>query len=74
MDVPLFSIFTRSGLPIRALTERLPTFKEALQLLTTKAMLHSNDNQIRAARMLGISRSALSKRLKKLTGETPTEA
>ena len=60
--------------PTLAFAERLPTFKEALQLLTAEAMRRCNGNQTHAARLLGISRPALSKRLKKLTGEMPSEA
>ena len=44
--------------------ERLPTFGEAAELLVTEAMQRSSGNQTIAARMLGISQPALSKRLK----------
>ena len=43
---------------------RLPTLKEVANLLVDEAMRRSDDNQTRAARLLGISRPALSKRLK----------
>lgn len=44
--------------------ERLPTFSEAAELLVAEAMARSNNNQTIAARLLGISQPALSKRLK----------
>ncbi len=44
--------------------ERLPTFGEAAELLVTEAMQRSSNNQTIAARLLGISQPALSKRLK----------
>lgn len=47
-----------------ACCERLPTFGEAAELLVNEAMQRSSNNQTIAARMLGISQPALSKRLK----------
>ncbi|KHK02664.1 sigma-54-dependent transcriptional regulator [Desulfovibrio sp. TomC] len=44
--------------------ERLPTFIEAADLLVTEAMARAGGNQTLAARLLGISQPALSKRLK----------
>ncbi len=44
--------------------ERLPTFGEAAELLVEEAMKRANSNQTIAARLLGISQPALSKRLK----------
>ena len=44
--------------------ERLPTFGEAAELLVEEAMCRANGNQTIAARLLGISQPALSKRLK----------
>ncbi len=44
--------------------ERLPTFGEAAELLVEEAVSRANGNQTIAARLLGISQPALSKRLK----------
>ena len=44
--------------------DRLPTFGEAAELLVAEAMSRANGNQTIAARLLGISQPALSKRLK----------
>jgi len=44
--------------------EHLPTFGEAAELLVEEAMSRANGNQTIAARLLGISQPALSKRLK----------
>ena len=43
---------------------RLPTLKETANLLVAEAMRRAGNNQTRAAKLLGISRPALSKRLK----------
>jgi transcriptional regulator with GAF, ATPase, and Fis domain len=45
--------------------ERLPTFFEAADLLVTEAMGRASGNQSIAARILGITQSALCKRLKR---------
>lgn len=47
-------------------SNELPTIKEATKLLVVEAMNRANGNQSIAAQMLGISRQALSKRLKNL--------
>jgi DNA-binding NtrC family response regulator len=47
-----------------ACCQRLPTFSEAAELLVAEAFARSNNNQTIAARMLGISQPALSKRLR----------
>ncbi len=46
--------------------EQLPTFNEAAAFLVMDAMSRANNNQTMAARLLGISQPALSKRLKGL--------
>lgn len=51
--------------PFSAL-DRLPTFAEAAELLMLDAMQRSGGNQTFAARLLGVSQPALSKRLKSL--------
>jgi transcriptional regulator with PAS, ATPase and Fis domain len=45
--------------------KKLPTIKEATRLLVAEAMKRAGNNQSVAARMLGITQQALSKRLKK---------
>jgi len=47
----------------------LPTLKQAANALVEKAMAHTGGNQSAAARILGISQQALSKRLQKLREE-----
>ncbi|WP_242393508.1 sigma-54-dependent transcriptional regulator [Anaeromyxobacter oryzisoli] len=44
--------------------ERLPTLDEAMELLVREAMARAGGNQTLAARLIGTSQSALSKRLK----------
>jgi DNA-binding NtrC family response regulator len=44
--------------------DELPTFREAYELLLEEAMSRSGGNQTVAARLLGVTQSALSKRLK----------
>ncbi|NVN91114.1 MAG: sigma-54-dependent Fis family transcriptional regulator [Desulfuromonadales bacterium] len=46
--------------------EELPTFSDAAAFLVLEAMQRANNNQTLAARFLGISQPALSKRLKQL--------
>jgi DNA-binding NtrC family response regulator len=52
-----------SGNPFAGL-EQLPTFREAYDLLLDEALARSSGNQTLAARLLGVTQSALSKRLK----------
>ena len=54
------------GAPPLTFSHRLPTIKEATSLLIEEALRRSDGNQSRAARMLGISQQALSKRLKNI--------
>jgi DNA-binding NtrC family response regulator len=57
------------GPPI-AFSSCLPTIKQATALLVAEAMKRADGNQSIAARMLGISQQALSKRLKKMAPGT----
>lgn len=52
--------------PLVSFSSRLPTIKEATELLVAEAMKRADGNQSIAARLLGISQQALSKRLKKM--------
>jgi DNA-binding protein Fis len=45
-------------------SDRLPSLKQAEQLLISEAMKRASGNQSIAAQMLGITRQALNKRLK----------
>jgi len=45
--------------------DTLPTFSRSLNLLIDEAMRRAKGNQSHAARLLGISQSALNKRLKR---------
>lgn len=54
----------KSLLDMLVKVDAMPTFAEMKQLMTSAAMIRSNGKQILAARMLGISQPALSKRLK----------
>ena len=57
-------ILEPDSVPSISYPEQLPTLKESADLLVDEAMRRSNQNQTQAARLLGISRPALSKRLK----------
>lgn len=52
---------------------RLPTIKDATDLLVKEAMRRSNGKQTVASQMLGISQQALSKRLKKTEQESESD-
>jgi DNA-binding NtrC family response regulator len=51
-------------------SQQLPTIKEATWMLVKEAMHRNDGNQSRAAKELGISQQALSKRLKKAENES----
>jgi DNA-binding NtrC family response regulator len=51
--------------------DHLPTIHDAVELLVDEALSRSGGNQTIAARLLGITQSALSKRLKTRGGRTP---
>lgn len=51
--------------PLATFPEKLPTIKQLTHLLVAEAMKRANGNQSVAAKMIGISHQALSKRLKK---------
>lgn len=55
------------GHPLLRFDEQLPTLQQAGELLVNEAMKRCAGNQTQAASLLGISRPALSKRLKKQT-------
>jgi DNA-binding NtrC family response regulator len=69
------------GVPVRSATAaaqadtpravHVPTIREATEDLVRRAMQVSGGNQCRAARLLGISQPALSKRLKQMSGGVP---
>lgn len=50
--------------PLLTFSEKLPTLKEAADLLLQEALSRANNNQSIAAQMLGVTQQALSKRLK----------
>ena len=54
------------SLPLLSFSERLPTIEEAANLVVEEALRRARNNQTIAAGLLGITRPALSKRLKKL--------
>ena len=55
-----------TGAPLLSFHPRLPTLSQAADLLVVEAMQRAQNNQGIAADLLGISRPALSKRLKKM--------
>ncbi len=50
--------------------EKLPSIKEATRLLIEEALERTLRNQSHAAKLLGISQQALSKRIKSWNGDT----
>ena len=53
------------------LNQHFPTLKESAEFLVQEALRRTGGNQRAAARLLGISPPALSKRLKKITDHPP---
>jgi len=64
---------TGGDLGLITFSTKLPTIKQAAQLLVAEAMKRANGNQSVAAGLLGITQQALSKRLKKMKSETELE-
>ncbi len=64
---------TQDETPLVQFGEQLPTLRQAVNQLLMEAMQRTQGNQTMMATMLGISRPALSKRLKKLREEDETE-
>ncbi|MBN2444686.1 MAG: sigma-54-dependent Fis family transcriptional regulator [Spirochaetales bacterium] len=58
-----------STLPVVLFSGRLPTYEEAEILLTKEALKRHQNNQTRAAKVLGISQQALSRKKKKFEEE-----
>jgi DNA-binding NtrC family response regulator len=61
-----------SGGDLLTFAPKLPTIRQAVELLVAEAMRRANGNQSVAAGLLGITQQALSKRLKKLKTEAGT--
>ncbi len=57
-----------AGTPLETVFGRFPTLDELTDFAVKEALASSGNSQSQAARLLGISRQALHKRLKKLTG------
>jgi len=64
---PVSRVKVESTSPV-SFGETLPTLEEVGDLLVEEAMRRAEGNQSRAARLLGITRQGLAKRLKKLSG------
>ncbi len=60
--------------PLLIFSRKLPTIKQATHLLVAEAMKRTNNNQSIAAKMLGVSQQALSKRLKSEPPPAPADA
>lgn len=59
--------------PPFTVTGKFPTLREATEYLVDEAMRRAKENQTVAARLLGISRPALSKRMKQRSEEGENE-
>ena len=55
---------TVAGRPVVMFSRKLPTLKEVVQLTVREALRRTDNNQTQAAKLLGITQQALSKRLK----------
>ncbi len=62
-----------NGVDVLQFSDRLPTIKDATDLLVKEAMRRSSGKQTVASRMLGISQQALSKRLKKAEDDSESD-
>jgi len=67
--VPDVNALARQSEPLFSAFSTLPTLKQSTDFLVDEAMKRAKGNQSLAARLLGISQPALSKRLKKLSAE-----
>ena len=70
-DTPQATAPTTSSLLDLVLNQHFPTLKESAEFLVQEALRRTGGNQRAAARLLGISPPALSKRLKKITDHPP---
>jgi len=72
MKIPSDQILSANIENLFTTRETLPTLKEASQILISEALKRANGNQSIAAQLLGITQSALNKRLKRTIEKSPT--
>jgi len=60
---------TAAESPLMLISETIPTFEQAEEILVNEALKRSNGNQSAAAAMLGITRQAMNKRVKNMEKE-----